>query len=245
MDNIISKDSTLIEDHLLDGAMLLVDKPLGWTSFDVVNKLRYTIRHRLGRKKYKVGHTGTLDPLATGLLLICISKYTKKIEGLMGYDKSYEAVIHLGRDTPSMDAESLPHIYYPDIDISSEELLAVQKQFTGTISQIPPMFSAIKIGGQALYKSARQGKVVERPPRDITIHDLTCRLADPSHIQLETTCSKGTYIRVLAEDIAHQLGTGGYLSYLRRTKIGTYDVSDAYQVEDLVQIIQQVDIKSL
>lgn len=242
MDNIITKDVSLTKDHLVDGAMLLVDKPLTWTSFDVVNKLRYTIRHRLGLKKYKVGHTGTLDPLATGLILICISKYTKQIEGLMGYDKTYEAVIHLGMDTPSMDAETQPHIYYPDIVISDEDLADVHTQFMGTISQMPPMFSAIKVGGQALYKSARQGKVVERPARDITIHELHCTLEDPSHIRLSTACTKGTYIRVLAEDIAHHLGTGGYLSYLRRTKIGKYDVSDAYDVEDLVAHIHQVEL---
>ncbi len=242
MDNIISKGTRITAQHLHDGAMLLVDKPIEWTSFDVVNKLRYTIRHRLGRKKYKVGHTGTLDPLATGLLLICISKYTKRIEGLMGLDKAYEAVVHLGMDTPSMDAESLPHIYYPDTEITEEQIQELQERFTGTISQLPPMFSAIKVDGQALYKSARQGKVVERPARDITIHRLTCQLQSPYHLSLSTTCSKGTYIRVLAEDMAHHLGTGGYLSYLRRTKIGTYDVNDAYTVEDLVQLIQQVEL---
>jgi len=244
MDNLLTSQDKITHTHLLEGALLLVDKPLRWTSFDIVNKIRHAIRHKLGVKKFKVGHAGTLDPLATGLLLICIGKYTKKIESLMGMTKSYEAKIQLGAETMSLDAELLPYRYHPELQFSEDEVHAVVQKFTGHISQVPPMYSALKKDGQALYKLARAGKEVKREPRQITIHDLQCQKSGEDELTCQVTCSKGTYIRTLAADMAKEIGSGGYLSYLRRTQIGAYDVKLAYQVDALVQSIKDIQILS-
>jgi len=244
MVNVITKHVEIDQRHIKEGALILVDKPLTWTSFDVVNKIRHTIRHRLGVKKYKVGHAGTLDPLATGLLIVCISKYTKRLEELSGLEKSYHAVVRLGADTPSMDAELQPHVYYPSKNITEKQVAVAIENFKGEIKQIPPMYSAIKVKGRALYKSARAGKVIHREPRTVYIHELGGELKDPGHIDLIVRCSKGTYIRTLAQDIAHSLDTGGYLSYLRRTQIGTYSVNEAYQIDDLVRGIERAELIS-
>lgn len=245
MDNVISGNLKIEERHLQEGALILVDKPLTWTSFDVVNKIRYTVKHLLGVKKYKVGHAGTLDPLASGLLLLCIGKYTKKIEGLMGLSKDYKATVQLGYDTPSQDAELLPHIYYPSKTFDQAQVDQALMSFRGQIKQLPPMYSAIKVKGESLYKKARKGQVVERKERPVEIHSLQGRLESSLDLlHLEVSCSKGTYIRTLGHDIAHVLGTGGYLSVLRRTQIGPYSVSDAVDVQQLVTFIQSLSITS-
>ena len=223
---------------LQEGAVILIDKPLTWTSFDVVNKLRFSIKHHLGVKKYKVGHAGTLDPLATGLLLVCISKYTKKIDELVAIDKSYTGLIQLGRSTPTYDAESLPDIYYPKVKVSSEMIEAAKADFLGVGWQYPPMYSAIKVKGTPLYKLARRGKKVQLEKRPIRLTELSLQLHQGHQIYLDVCCSKGTYIRSLAHDIGKYLGTGGYLIQLRRTAIGSFSVEKAITIDQFVQQIE-------
>ncbi len=207
------------------GEVLLVDKPLGWTSFDVVAKLRNATRCS------KIGHAGTLDPLATGLLILCTGKKTKEIEQIQNADKVYEAAIRLGYTTPSYDAEFEP---VPAGDVSTvtrEMLLAAMQKFVGQIQQTPPAFSAIKVQGKRAYASARAGKAVELKPRTLTIHAFDLLSFDGEVLTARIHCQKGTYVRSLAHDLGQALGVGGYLAALRRTHIGTYAVQDARTVE--------------
>ncbi len=242
MDRVFGRTESLSIEDLREGGMLLVDKPLEWTSFDVVNKLRYTIRHKLGQKRYKIGHAGTLDPLATGLLLLCFSKYTKKIESLMTHDKSYSGTIRLWATTPCYDAELPIDTYYPCTEFEQSQLVAVVEQLTGNIKQMPPMYSAIKKNGIPLYKLARKGKKANIEARDITIHSFELLNADLPKLDFKASCSKGTYIRSLAYDFGALLNNGAYLSRLRRDSIGEYQVDDAWQLNDLVDHIQNIDI---
>ncbi len=234
MDNVISKNRRLTQLDPEEGAAVLIDKPIDWTSFDVVNKIRYAIRYHLGVKKYKVGHAGTLDPRAGGLLIICFGKYTKRIEELMNADKSYEAVITLGVDTPSYDSESLPHIYYPYKKVSTADVQNIIEHFTGEQQQLPPMFSAVKIKGLPLYKLARKGKEIKREARTIHISKLEISILGDRHLGLSIDCSKGTYIRSLAYDIGKYLGTGAYLLSLRRTRIGKFTVENAIDINAFI-----------
>ncbi len=216
-----------------EGCLLLVDKPIGWTSFDVVNKLRYSIRKLYGKKKFKVGHAGTLDPMATGLLVICTGKWTKRLEELQGLTKSYTGTIQLGATTPSYDAETEPDEFFPTEHITAEQLQAAVLQLTGDIQQIPPMFSAIKVDGQPLYKKARKGETIEIKPRPVHISRFSITRFELPFLDFEVDCSKGTYIRSLAYDLGQLLDSGGHLTALCRTKVGDYDLAEAWQVEDL------------
>jgi len=237
IETILSKKTIGTDIDFQAGCMILVDKPLEWTSFDAVNKLRYNVSRKVGVKRMKVGHAGTLDPLATGLLLICTGKYTKKLGELQTKDKTYKCVIKLGATTPSYDAE-LPEENIVDpstIDLSN--LDKILEGFTGNIDQLPPMFSAIKKDGQKLYKLARKGIEIERPPRPIVIHHIIKEKVEGQQLYLDVSCGKGTYIRSLAHDIGQELGCGGYLSALRRTTIEAFNVEDALSIEEIVNYL--------
>ncbi|MFT4761587.1 MAG: tRNA pseudouridine55 synthase [Saprospiraceae bacterium] len=222
------------------GATLLVDKPKGWTSFDVVNKLRYKIKHRLGIKKIKVGHAGTLDPMATGLLIICTGKFTKKLADFQVFSKEYTGEITLGATTPSFDAETEIDQTYPTGHIDNELVEYTRKTFLGDLEQYPPMFSAIKVDGQPLYKKARQGIVVEVKPRPVTIYDFEVTNVEVPKLHFRIKCSKGTYIRSIAYDFGKAVQSGGYLTELTRTKIGKYHLENAWNLEDLVEKLENV-----
>ncbi len=221
------------------GETLLIDKPLGWTSFDVVNKVRYTIKHKLGVKKIKVGHAGTLDPLATGLLIVCTGKFTKKINEYQGLPKIYTGSLTLGATTPSYDKETAIDATFPIEHIDSQLLEKARQQFLGDIQQFPPMFSAIKVDGVALYKQARRGKKVEVKARPVHIFDFDFTKIELPEIAFEVNCSKGTYIRSLAYDLGKALDSGAYLSSLCRTKIGNFKLEDAWNLTELVEHIEQ------
>jgi tRNA pseudouridine55 synthase len=227
---IVTKDTLDKAYDFKRGVMLLVDKPTDWTSFDVVNKIRHKLRHHLQIKKIKVGHAGTLDPMATGLLVVCTGKYTKQIESLTGMRKRYTAQLTLGATTPSYDAESEIDATYPTEHITKEQVEAVLATYLGDSEQLPPMFSAIKIDGQPLYKLARKGKTIERKTRFINIGEIKLLSYEGTTLEIEVECSKGTYIRTLAYDIGKALDSGAYLSALRRTSIGDYLASDSTDV---------------
>jgi tRNA pseudouridine55 synthase len=210
----------------LAGQVILIDKPVNWTSFNVVSRVR-----RLTKVK-KVGHAGTLDPLATGLLIVCTGKKTKEISEYQAQRKKYTGIITLGESSPSMDlATEITETALPD-NLSEEKILAARNKFLGNIEQVPPMFSALKHKGKALYKLARAGKEVERAPRQVEIFSFDITKIDLPDIHFEIACSKGTYIRVIADDFGKELGCGGILSLLRRTEIGDYKVDDALDVDE-------------
>lgn len=220
-----------------EGAMLLVDKPLEWTSFDVVNKIRYALRKALGVRKIKVGHAGTLDPLATGLLIICTGKMTKKIDSYQALYKVYDGVIKLGATTDSYDAETPESEQFSIDGITDTHLQQAAQGFVGEIQQVPPMFSAVKVDGQPLYKKARKGQKVAVKARTVTIHDFKLTNIELPSIDFEVSCSKGTYIRSLAHEFGQSLNNGAYLTKLRRTHIGEYALSDAWNLEALIEHI--------
>jgi tRNA pseudouridine55 synthase len=215
------------------GEVILIDKPMDWTSFDVVNKLRYLIKLK------KIGHAGTLDPLATGLLILCTGKMTKQIERFQVQGKEYEGTLVLGKTTPSVDLETEFDSEKSFDHLQAEDLEQVRQQFTGTLRQIPPVYSAVKVGGERLYKKARQGKQVAIKEREVTVHtfELT-RIALPE-VDFRIVCSKGTYIRSMVRDFGKALEVGAYLARLRRTRIGEFRVNDAYQIDDFVRLIKE------
>ena len=217
----------LSKEDFLDGQLLLIDKPLGWSSFQATNKVKWVLRKKFGLKKIKVGHAGTLDPLATGLLLICTGKSTKKIAGLQGQQKEYTGTIALGATTPSYDLETEIDKTYPTSHISDTSIFDTAETFIGAIEQTPPVFSAIKKDGKRLYEYARQGKEVTIKKRTITITEFEITKIDMPKVYFRVVCSKGTYIRSLANDFGQALGSGGHLAGLRRTKIGDYNVNTA------------------
>ena len=219
------------EADFKEGQILLFDKPLNWTSFQLVNKVRWLIRKTYKIKKIKVGHAGTLDPLATGLLIICTGKFTKRIEEFMGQEKEYTGTIVLGATTPSYDLETEIDATFPTDHLSEEAIHAATAQFTGSIMQQPPVFSALKKDGKRLYEFAREGKEVDIPSREVQVSafEIT-RIALPE-VDFRISCSKGTYIRSLAHDFGKALNSGGHLSALRRTKIGDFEVSNATSLE--------------
>lgn len=221
------------------GAFLLIDKPLGWTSFDVVNKVRYALKQTLGIKKIKVGHAGTLDPLATGLLILCTGKFTKKIDTYQALYKVYDGHFQLGATTPSYDAETEIAERFETSDLTPEKIRAVLSQFTGAIEQVPPMYSAIKVDGQPLYKKAREGKTVRIKSRQVTINEFTLpNIGADFQVDFEVKCSKGTYIRSLVHDYGQALNNGAYLTKLRRTHIGEHALADAWQLDELIDHIK-------
>jgi tRNA pseudouridine55 synthase len=232
------------QTDFLSGTLLLIDKPQDWTSFDVVNKVRWAIRRRLNIKKVKVGHSGTLDPMATGLLLVCTGKWTKRLHELQGLPKQYIGKITLGGETASYDKESEVTKEYSLDGVSSASVNEALKGFIGDIKQLPPMFSAIKVKGKPLYKLARKGETIELEPRQVSIQrfEMTkCALPD---IDFIVECSKGTYVRSMAHDLGKILGCGGYLSALRRTSVGDYTVDDAWQLDSLIETIENEIIVS-
>ncbi|AXP80274.1 tRNA pseudouridine synthase B [Mariniflexile rhizosphaerae] len=229
-------------DDYLSGQVLLIDKPLHWTSFQVVNKLRWEIRQAFKLKKIKVGHAGTLDPLATGLLVICTGKMTKEIDSFQAQIKEYTGTIVLGSTTPSFDLETEINETFPTHHITEALIKETTKQFTGEIQQFPPVFSAIKKDGKRLYEFARAGEEVDIKPRTVNISEFEITNMDTStalgtgsiDIDFRVVCSKGTYIRSLANDFGKALQSGGHLSALRRTKIGKFHVDDSVSIETFI-----------
>jgi len=224
------------EGDFQEGALILVDKPFRWTSFDVVNKIRWCLKASCG--KIKVGHAGTLDPLATGLVIVCTGRWTKEIERYMAEEKEYRALLRFGAITPSYDLETEPEGCYPYTHIDRDYLEKVLEQFRGTISQVPPAYSAIRVDGDRAYKKARKGNPVEMPSREVRVKVLEIEDFTLPEVRLRIVCSKGTYIRSLAHDIGKACGSGAYLSGLRRTGSGGFRVEDANKMEDLVAFLQ-------
>ncbi|MGB0836749.1 MAG: tRNA pseudouridine(55) synthase TruB [Flavobacteriaceae bacterium] len=229
----------LTGEQYKEGQLILIDKPLDWTSFQVVNKVRWLIRKEFGFKKLKVGHAGTLDPLATGLLILCTGKFTKKIEQYQGQEKTYTGSITLGATRPSYDMETEIDQTFEFDHISAERLEEARNSFIGKIDQVPPIFSALKKDGKKLYELARAGESVEIKSRPIEIFDFVFTKVELPLIEFEVTCSKGTYIRSLAHDLGKRLDSGAYLSALRRTKIGQFDVKDALSIEEFSKPFMQ------
>ena len=213
-----------------EGKVLLIDKPLNWTSFQVVNKIRWLIKQQFGIKKIKVGHAGTLDPLATGLLILCTGKFTKKIETYQAQVKEYTGTITLGATTPSFDLETEVDNTFDTSNLSENEILENTQHFLGEIQQQPPVFSALKKDGKRLYEYAREGEKVEIPKRTVTISEFEITKIDLPNVKFRVVCSKGTYIRSLAHDFGKKLNNGAHLSELRRTKIGDFSVKNAVGV---------------
>jgi len=221
----------------LSGSTLLVDKPLGWTSFDVVSKLRWNLKNKLGIKKIKVGHAGTLDPLASGLLVICTGKHTKKITEFINDKKTYTGTFLLGKTTPSYDLETTFNETFPINHIDAQLIESTSKKFIGIIQQTPPIFSAKQIEGKRAYDLARAGKEVTLNPVTIEIQSLTLNLDNFPEIDFCITCSKGTYIRSFAHDFGKALKSGATLINLRRTQSGKHSIEDAKSVDEWIQII--------
>jgi len=222
----------------LAGELLLIDKPVGWTSFDVCAKLRGALRHALGVKKVKIGHSGTLDPLATGLLLLATGKKTKALHELQGLDKGYDGTIKLGATTASYDAE-LPEENVCTIEhITLDHAREQAKHLTGAIAQVPPIYSAIKRDGVPAYKVARAKGEIKMEPRPVVIREFTLGDLTDGELQFSSLVSKGTYIRSLAHDLGQLLGCGAYLSSLRRTSIGDFHIDDAYTMDEMLAIIR-------
>ena len=221
--------------NIKEGELILIDKELNWTSFDVVNKIRYAIKKKFDIKKIKVGHAGTLDPLATGLLIICCGKMTKMINNFSAMNKTYSGKITIGSTTPSYDLETKPNVHYPIDHIDEKLILKTAKKFVGKIFQTPPMFSAIKKDGVRLYNLARQGKEIKIGKREVSIDSFEITSFNLPEISFNVTCSKGTYIRSLAHDFGKELNSGAHLSELRRIKIGDYSVKDSVKVMDFIR----------
>ncbi len=224
----------------LKGAVLLIDKPVDWSSFDVVKKIRNLLRHKLGVKKIKVGHAGTLDPLATGLMILCTGKATREIDSYQGMPKEYEACFRLGQTTPSFDLETEIDREYPTDHINTERITQTLNEFIGESEQVPPIFSAKRFGGKRAYEFARQGRDMEMKPVKITIHELELLGFHEKELRLRILCSKGTYIRALARDFGSALQSGAYLAELRRTAIGSYSVRDALTLKKFEEMLNNM-----
>ena len=227
----------------LEGEILYIDKPLHWTSFDAVKRVRSIMSRRLKIKKIKVGHAGTLDPLATGVMIVCTGKATKRIDELQAHTKEYVATIALGATTPSYDLETEIDATYPTEHITREMVEEVLKKFTGRIEQVPPAFSACKIDGKRAYKMARKGKEVELKAKILVIDEIELLEYSQQSIVVRVVCSKGTYIRALARDIGAALNSGGHLTALRRTRVGDVKVEECLTVEQAVEMLNNIEIK--
>ncbi|MFT6795089.1 MAG: tRNA pseudouridine55 synthase [Maribacter sp.] len=224
------------EDYL-NGEILLIDKPLGWSSFQAVNKLKWVLKKRFSLKKIKIGHAGTLDPLATGLLIICVGKFTKRIHEFQGQEKEYKGTITLGATTPSYDLETEIDQTFTTEHITKALVHETTKKFIGEIDQTPPVFSALKKDGKRLYEYAREGKKVEIQTRKVSLSAFEITGIEFPQITFRIVCSKGTYIRSIAHDFGKALDSGGHLSSLRRTKIGVYNVDNALDPEVFEEIV--------
>ncbi|MCQ2110945.1 MAG: tRNA pseudouridine(55) synthase TruB [Bacteroidaceae bacterium] len=222
----------------VEGEVLYFDKPYKWTSFDVVGRVRWQLCRSIGVKKLKVGHAGTLDPLATGVLVVCTGKATKRIEELQYGTKEYVATLKLGATTPSFDLEKEIDATYPTEHITRPMVEEVLQQFKGTIQQIPPVFSACKVDGKRAYMSARHGQEVELKPKTLTIDEIELVDYNMPEITIRVVCSKGTYIRALARDIGQALQSGAHLTALRRTRVGDVTVDQCYDPEKFIEMIK-------
>lgn len=225
------------KEEFLAGQILLIDKPLGWTSFQVVNKVRWIIRKKFDLKKIKVGHAGTLDPLATGLLILCTGKFTKRITEMQGQAKEYTGTFTLGGTTPSYDLETEIDQEFPIDHITEAQIHEATKQFLGEIEQIPPVFSALKKDGKRLYEYARKGEEVVIKSRIIEVHEFEITQINLPQIDFRIVCGKGTYIRSMAHDFGKALKSGAHLTKLRRTKIGDYNVNKGESPEEFENIM--------
>ena len=228
-----------MKEQFLNGEIILIDKPMDWTSFQVVNKIRWLIRSTFGIKKIKVGHAGTLDPLASGLLILCTGKMTKSIEQFMGQEKEYTGTFTLGSTTPSYDLETEIDNTFPTDHITEELLHNTLDQFVGTIDQYPPVFSALKKDGKRLYEFAREGIEVEIPTRKVNIRSFELTQKAIPKVDFKVICSKGTYIRSLVNDFGKALNSGAHLSTLRRTRIGEFNIEHAISIEDFEKQIKK------
>ena len=226
------------EDYLA-GQMVLIDKPLGWSSFDVVKKIKHLISKKYNLKKLKVGHAGTLDPLATGLLIVCTGKFTKRISEIQGQEKTYTGTITLGGTTPSYDLETEVDTNYKTSHITKELIHQTTKQFIGEIDQKPPIFSALKKGGERLYEKARRGEEIIIESRKIFVREFNIISIENLTVAFEIKCSKGTYIRSIANDFGTALNSGGYLSSLCRTAIGDYELSKGIDIESFEKLLNK------
>lgn len=221
----------------ISGEIIGIDKPLGWTSFDAVKRLRGAIQRRLRVKKFKVGHAGTLDPLATGVLIVCTGRATRKIETLQNGTKEYIAGITLGATTPSFDLETEIDATYPWEHITEERIKEILPKFTGRVMQVPPVFSAVKVDGKRAYNLARKGKEVELKAKPLEISEIEVLSFDAPVLTIRVVCSKGTYIRALARDIGAALDSGAHLTSLRRTRVGDITIADCLTVDKAVEVI--------
>ena len=228
------------EFQFKEGEVLFINKPIHWTSFQVVNKLRWLIKKQLGIKKIKVGHAGTLDPLATGLMIICTGKKTKEINQYQASEKEYIATIKLGATTPSYDGETTEDYFYATKHINAGLLAKIILTFIGDIQQHPPIFSAIKVKGKKLYESARKGKDVQIKSRNIRINELEILGIEMPYVHFRVSCSKGTYIRSLAHDIGKALNSGAWLCKLQRTKIGEHSLKNAIDIQDFEDMMKSL-----
>ena len=235
--SVITPNQINKETDFVSGALLLVNKPPEWTSFDVVKKVRNLIKKKLQIKKIKVGHAGTLDPLATGLLIVCTGKFTKRIDEIQRQGKCYTGHFTLGASTPSFDLETKVNQTFETAHITKQLLKEVVKQFEGEINQIPPIFSALKKDGERLYKLVRKNKKVEIESRKVTIHSFKITKINMPEVSFKISCSKGTYIRSIANDFGKALNSGAHLSELCRTKIGEYDLKQAANIKELEEKI--------
>lgn len=227
-----------------EGEILCFDKPYGWTSFALVAKVRYLLCRKMQVKKLKVGHAGTLDPLATGVLVLCTGRATKRIDELQAHTKEYVATLRLGATTPSFDMEKPVDAEYPTEHITKEGVVEALKKFVGTIEQVPPAFSACKVDGSRAYDLARKGQDVNLKPKVLVIDELELLRCDLPEIEIRVVCSKGTYIRALARDIGQALQSGAYLTALRRTRVGGVCVEDCMRIEDFPAWLEAQTISS-
>ena len=226
-------------EEFLSGQILLLDKPFGWTSFDVVRKVKNLIKTKYSLKKIKVGHAGTLDPLASGLLIVCTGKFTKRISEIQGQEKTYTGIITLGGTTPSYDLETEVDLNYETAHLKEGFIKETAKEFIGEINQKPPIYSALKRGGERLYEKARRGEKIEIKSRKVSVSKFEISSIENLNVHFEIKCSKGTYIRSIANDFGTALNSGGYLTKLCRTAIGDYQLSEAFEIEKLEKLLNK------
>lgn len=231
--------------NFVEGEVFVIDKPYKWTSFDAVKRIRGAIQRKLGLKKFKVGHAGTLDPLATGVLIVCTGGATKSIDTLQAGIKEYVATLKLGATTPSYDLETEIDRTYPTGHITRQLVENVLEQFKGKIMQVPPIFSAVKVDGKRAYKFARKGTEVELKAKPLEITELELLDFSPEEIKIRVVCSKGTYIRALARDIGAALESGAHLTQLRRTRVGEMTEKEALSIDNIINLIEKSEIISI
>lgn len=239
----MTESQSLVGVDFKEGYIAIIDKPLEWTSTDVVRKIKYALQHRLGYKKIKIGHAGTLDPLATGVLIVCIGKATKMVNELQAEEKEYVADIELGATTPSYDLEHPIDKYYPTDHITREKIEQALRDLSGERLQAPPIYSAKKVEGVRAYEFARAGEEVELKKALINIYEMEILSLEMPHLKIRVRCSKGTYIRSLANEIGLALDSGAHLTGLRRTRSGGFTVENAYNLENFMEKLRECETK--